>query len=295
MALMWSNLVDEFLSYLGSERGLAKNTLLAYGHDCRRFISFLEDKGVLEVGEREILSFLEVLRNEGQASSSIGRALMALKGFFHFLRKEGKIPNEKALHLETPKIWQLVPEVLSMEEVERLLEAPNRSDPIGARDFAILQVLYASGLRVSELCSLGICDVDETFVRVLGKGSRERLVPIHAKAIHAVDHYLLHFRGEAKGPNDPLFISKTGKRLSRVAVWERVKEYAKQAAIVKEVSPHTLRHSFATHLLENGADLRVIQEMLGHATIATTDRYTQVSQKHLREAFFHCHPRNEVK
>jgi integrase/recombinase XerD len=185
-------------------------------------------------------------------------------------------------------MWQLIPEVLTVEEVTRFLGAPDRETAVGARDFAIFQVMYASGLRVSELCGLNIGDISDDQVRVRGKGNKERVVPIAASAVAAVDHYLVHSRKEGDGA---LFLSNRGQRIDRVAVWERVKFYAKKAVISKEISPHTLRHSFATHLLENGADLRVIQELLGHANIATTDRYTHVSRKHLHAAFEKFHPK----
>jgi integrase/recombinase XerD len=178
--------------------------------------------------------------------------------------------------------------VLTIEEVSRFLQAPDIETPMGARDQAIFLVMYASGLRASELCGLNTSDVSDDQVRVRGKGNKERVIPIAASAVAAVDHYLAKFRTEGDGP---LFLSSQGRRMDRVALWERVKFYAKKAGISKPISPHTLRHSFATHLLENGADLRVIQEMLGHANIATTDRYTHVSRKHLHEAFEKFHPK----
>jgi integrase/recombinase XerD len=178
--------------------------------------------------------------------------------------------------------------VLSVGEVTALLAQPNPEERIGARDKAMLEVLYASGLRVSELCGLNIQDVGEEAVRVKGKGSKERVVPIAKSALNTVDHYLGKFREDKEGA---LFLGSQGKRLDRITVWSRVKFYAKKAGITKSISPHTLRHSFATHLLENGADLRVIQEMLGHANIGTTDRYTHISRKHLHEAFERFHPR----
>jgi integrase/recombinase XerD len=215
--------------------------------------------------------------------------LIAVKVFFRYLKREGMIPQDPTLHLDTPKLWQLIPEVLSCEEVERLLAAPDQESPVGARDRAILEVLYASGLRVSEVCSLNIQDLDDTTLRVKGKGGKERVVPIAEVAVKAVDDYLTRFRGEQE--EEALFLNERGKRMDRQLVWKQIKFYAKKAGIDKRISPHTLRHSFATHLLDNGADLRVIQEMLGHASIATTDRYTHVSQHHLKSAFDAFHPR----
>lgn len=287
--------IEDFLFYLGSERGLSKNTVLAYRLDLHQFLKIMQARGLSafsEVSQGEILAFLDLLRAKGLASSSISRALVTLKSFFKFLRKERLISSEETLYLDTPKMWQLVPEVLTEGEVEALLEAAVPEGAIGARDRAILEVLYASGLRVSEACGLNLSDVDDAFVRVKGKGGKERVVPIARSAVAHIDHYLLHYREGAGGRNEALFVSKKGKRLDRTLVWNRVKTYAKRAGIVKSISPHTLRHSFATHLLENGADLRVIQEMLGHASVATTDRYTQISQKHLKEAFAAFHPRS---
>ncbi len=211
--------------------------------------------------------------------------------FFRFLKKEGVISVDLGRYFETPKIWQLVPEVLSMEEVEALLQQPETEDFLGARDKAILELLYATGMRVSELCRLKITDLSDTFVKVKGKGKKERVIPVGRKAIEAVDHYLLHFRKEATEENGLLFLSLKGRPIDRITVWTRVKIYAKSAGIIKSISPHTLRHSFATHLLENGADLRLIQDMLGHEDIGTTDRYTHVTGRRLKSAFKTFHPR----
>lgn len=286
--------LDDFLFYLSSERGLSKNTIEAYRRDIGYFIQSLTGQKITDFGsvkEPQIVAFLASLKSKEYASSSIYRAMVALKSLFRFLRKERMIPHEETLYLDTPKMWQLVPEVLTEGEVQSLLVSIESDDAIGARDRAILETLYASGLRVSEVCSLNIFDVEDDFVRVKGKGGKERVVPIAVKAVSAIDHYLLHYREKLGKNSEALFVSKSGRRLDRVTVWNRVKIYAKKAGILKTISPHTLRHSFATHLLENGADLRVIQEMLGHSNIATTDRYTQISQKHLNEAFAKFHPR----
>lgn len=282
--------IDEFLLYLASEKGLSPQTIVAYRRDLKLFSSSLKEQ-TLEVTESEVVAFFEKLQSEKYASSSIYRAAMALKGFFRFLRREKILTQETPLYLDTPKVWQLVPEVLTEEEVCRLLEVPQSLEGRGARDLAILEVLYSCGLRVSEACGLNIGDVDERAVLVKGKGGKERLVPISPPALHAIDHYLLHFRESAGKGGEALFVTKNSKRIDRVTIWNLVKNYAKAAGITRSISPHTLRHSFATHLLENGADLRVIQEMLGHASIATTDRYTHISQKHLSAAFDQFHPR----
>jgi len=293
---MESNELDhhlkDFLSYLLAERGLAKNTIEAYQRDNEYFCQFLKEKGVFtfsSVGVHDLLDFLAVLKEKKHAPSSLCRMLISIKVFFRFLKKEKIVAESIAEHFESPKLWQLIPEVLSVEEVETLLNAPDLHSLQGARDKAILEVLYASGLRVSEVCALNLSDVDDACVRVKGKGGKERLVPIAAAAVKAIDHYLLEFRKNDK--EEALFLTSTGKRIDRVLIWKQVKRYAKQVGIQKEISPHTFRHSFATHLLENGADLRVIQEMLGHSHIATTDRYTHVSQSHLAQAFHAFHPR----
>jgi integrase/recombinase XerD len=280
----------DFLNYIRSEKGLSPHTIEAYGRDVSAFAEFagVEWK---EIRSEHIVSFLGHLRRKGYASSSVCRMLVSVKVFFRFLKKEGVVAVDLSHYFETPKIWQLIPEVLSAEEVEALLAQPKGEDFVGARDRAILELLYATGMRVSELCSLEIKDLSDTFVKVRGKGRKERIIPVGKKAIEAVDYFLLHFRGEAKGEKEPLFTTKKGKAVDRVTVWNRVKIYAKGAGIVKSISPHTLRHSFATHLLDNGADLRLIQDMLGHEDIGTTDRYTHVTGSKLKNAFKNFHPR----
>jgi len=277
-----------FLSYLAAERGLAANTLLAYRFDLTIFCTFCP-KELSSITQEELLLFLSYLKAQEYAESSIFRLVTTLKSFFQFLKKEGHVMHDVTHYLESPKIWQTIPEVLSLQETERLLEAPPQEGFLGLRDRAMLQLLYAAGLRVSELCGLDLQDVDESCVRVKGKGGKERIVPIHKKAVAALDAYLLSLEGSCD--QKALFVTHRGSRIDRVSVWKRIKLHADTAEIQKTISPHTLRHSFATHLLENGADLRLIQEMLGHAQIATTDRYTHVSQKHLQNAFKAFHPR----
>lgn len=279
--------VDAYLLYIGSERGFSSHTVAAYQGDLSRFVKGLEVKSMEEVRRHHITAAMAAMQREGYASSSIMRLLMAVKGFFRFLKREGWVEENCAFYVEGPALWQLIPEVLTVDEMERLLALPDRSTFVGARDLAVMELMYASGLRVSEVCGLAVCDIDDTFVRVFGKGGKERVVPVGGRAIAAVDHYLTTFRQEGEA----LFVTSRGKPLDRVTVWARVKQYAKLAGISRPVSPHTFRHSFATHLLDNGADLRVIQEMLGHASIATTDRYTHVSQRQLQEAFQKYHPR----
>jgi integrase/recombinase XerD len=283
-------MIDQFLAYIRVEKGLSPHTIEAYGRDVRTLHTFLNEPNWSSVTQEQLVAFLSHLRERGLSSSSRSRALMAIRVFFRFLKREGEVTNNVALHLDSPKLWQLIPEVLTGGEVERLLEMPNPETEVGARDKAVLEMLYASGLRVSEACNLDITDVDDTYVRVIGKGGKERVVPIGTEAIAALDHYLLNFRGDG---GDALFLKRGGKRLDRQTVWRQIGRYAHEAGIQKRVSPHVLRHSFATHLLDGGADLRVIQEMLGHSNIGTTDRYTHVSQTRLREAFEQHHPRRK--
>ncbi len=284
--------VDDFYLYIASEKGLSQNTLIAYRYDLDRFIEYLlsqDQRDLKQVSQQHCIAFLGSCQEKGYASSSMGRLLITLKVFFTFLKREGHIESNVAHYLSSPKIWQMVPTVLSISQVDKLLNEPNVKLATESRDRAVLEMLYGSGLRVSEVCKLKINDLDDQFVRVVGKGNKERLVPVGSKAIEAVDQYLSVHRTDDKSPY--LFITPKKQPINRVLVWKRLKIYAQRAGICQNFSPHTLRHSFATHLLENGADLRVIQEMLGHANVATTDRYTQVSQSHLQKAFENSHPR----
>lgn len=290
-----ADLSTEFFRYLASEKGLAIKSLEAYRADLKKFFTYLRQIGIHSLEELEtsdLVNYLNMLKLKSYAESTICRALISLKLFFRFAFSEGFLPRNITLSLESPRIWQLIPEVLTIEETESLLAQPDIQTAEGSRDRAILELLYATGVRVSECCSLGVYDVDDSYVRVIGKGNKERVIPIGQKAIHAIDHYIIHFRGIVESEKDPLFINERGRRIDRFLVFNLVKGYAETAQIKKNVSPHTLRHSFATHLLENGAELRVIQEMLGHANISSTDRYTQISQNHVQKAFHAFHPRS---
>lgn len=260
------------------------NTIQAYSRDLSKFLG---ETPLNQVSEDHLMKFLLALRTSS-SSSTVARTFVAIRMFYRFCKKEEMIDRDITSLMSTPKLWQLIPEVLTCDEIDRLLDAPNKKTSLGARDRALLETLYASGLRVSEICGLDVLDVGDDTLRVVGKGSKERIVPIGKQALKAIDHYLIHHRGEGDGP---LFLSRGKKRLDRTQVWRRIKTYAVQAGIVKAISPHSLRHSFATHLLENGADLRIIQEMLGHASIATTDRYTHISDARLVSAFDTHHPR----
>ncbi len=278
-------LLTEFIAYLRSEKGLSPHSVEAYGRDVAHFL----EQSSSPLRQEALISHLASLQARGLASATLARTLISIKVFFRFLYREKLIDQDLSQGLESPKLWQLIPEILTLEEVEKLLGAPDSDTCQGSRDRAILEVLYASGLRVSELCTLTLHSIDENAVKVRGKGGKERVIPIHSKAIAAVDHYL---NRRENFPSETLFLTEKGKPISRILVWKLVKHYAKAAGIIKNISPHTLRHSFATHLLENGADLRIIQEMLGHANIATTDRYTHLSTSLLQEAFHRFHPRD---
>ena len=283
--------LKDFISYLSSEKGLAKNTIEAYKRDICCFLNFINEEPT-SIQESHLLNFLR-FQSEGEyATSSIARSFIALKVFFQFLKREEIMGYNPMLHLETPKFWQLIPEVLTTHEIERLLDAPNLTTEKGCRDKAILELLYSSGLRVSELCSLTLYSIDDCTVRVKGKGGKERIVPVGKKALLAIDDYLYRFRDHAGSMrNEILFVGARGKAVSRFEIWRMIKTYGSAVGIKKNISPHTLRHCFGTHLLDKGADLRVIQEMLGHASISSTDRYTHISTNKLINSFNQFHPR----
>lgn len=280
--------ITDFIRYLTSEKGASPHTVEAYRGDLEAFHLFLADSAYTK---EKIQEFLAEQRERKYASSTVARRMIALKVFFKFLKREEVIPQNIALYLETPKQWKTLPEYLTEEEVTKLLTIAEET-PDALRDKAILELLYSSGLRVSELCRLKIYDVDDLFVKVMGKGQKERVVPLGKPALEAIDRYLCEVRAQFDSEKDTtLFLTSRGKPITREYVWKQVKQRAKAAGIRKEISPHTLRHTFATHLLDHGADLRVIQEMLGHATIASTDRYTHVSCVRLQESFNAYHPR----
>lgn len=283
--------VSDFVNYIQTERGLSDHTIEAYQRDIALFASKLAVRDWKSVGPESVLAFLSFLQEKRYAPSSICRMLVSVKVFFRFLKKEGEVSIDLSRYFDTPKIWQLIPEALSVEEVDALLQAISPESFLGARDRAIVELMYATGMRVSEVCSLRVGDLNDSFAKVCGKGKKERIIPVGQKAQQAVQWYLSKFRKKALSPTECLFLSPRGKSVSRATVWSRVKIYAKAAGIAKRVSPHVLRHSFATHLLENGADLRLIQDMLGHEDIGTTDRYTHVTGSRLKAAFKAFHPR----
>jgi len=290
--------LDGFLEYLKFEKGLSENTLEAYGRDLSKFLAYLKQRNIenpRDVKRSDILAFVGQLLDEGAAFSSSARHLSSIKSFFRFLILEGDITVNPADNLESPKIRRKLPEVLTVQEVEQLLSSPNVVSLTGLRDRAMFELMYATGLRVSELLSLEVDDVNLSagYVRCLGKGRKERIVPVGKTASFWVERYIGRSRQKLiKGTvNRTLFVNAKGRKMTRQGFWKLLNKHIEHAGITKEVTPHTLRHSFATHLLENGADLRSVQEMLGHADISTTQIYTHLTKTHLREVYQKSHPR----
>jgi integrase/recombinase XerD len=291
-------LIERFDDFLALEQGAANPTRDAYRRDVARLATFALTKGVhapTSLDPRLLREFVYHLKDLGLAPSSIRRNVSALRTYFRFLTSEGVIASDPSDRLEMPKRWRDLPDVLSVEEIDRLLDAPKIDDTLYFRDRAMLEVAYGAGLRVSEWITLQVKDVvlDEGVLRVFGKGGKERLIPIGRPAISAIAIYQRELRprlerGEGKGV---LFLNARGEPLSRMGAWKILRKYVSDAKIEKRVSPHTLRHSFATHLLEGGADLRAVQEMLGHADISTTQIYTHVNRDYLRTVHKQFHPR----
>lgn len=291
-----NRLLDQFINYLRIERGLAKNTVESYSRDLLRFSKFLEDQGVSPLGvSRDQIAQYITLLGKDLAARSVARNISAIKSFFRFLVSEGRIEDNPARLIETPRTSLRLPEVLTQEEIERLLAQPNENVSRGRRDRAMLECLYATGLRVSELVNLKISDVnlEAGYLRTLGKGSKERLVPIGDTALEAIKDYLSDGRPDfTKGRISPyVFLSSRCHPLSRQGFWKIIKKYGLKAGIKKRISPHSIRHSFATHLIGAGADLRSVQVMLGHEDISTTQIYTHVSREHLKKVHEKYHPR----
>lgn len=291
--------LSAFHDYLTAERGMAKNTVLAYHSDLQKYQVFVANGGVasyLAPSVRELTNYLAYLREEGLAATSIARNLIATKMFYRFLRLEERVEQNTVELLSSPKLWERIPQVLSPESVEKLLNAPRNEDRFFLRDRALLETLYATGSRASEVANLQIADVhlEASFCKCTGKGSKQRVVPLGVPAISALKVYLRDLRplltqGDTENPW--VFVSKGGRRLTREMLWILVKKYVRRAGLNAKVSPHTLRHSFATHLLEGGADLRTVQELLGHANIRTTQHYTHVDRSRLQAIHRKFHPR----
>lgn len=290
--------VAGFLDHLIIDRGLARLTVEAYGADLRGLAMFLARRGkatVAAIGREDLLAYLALLDREGLAAGTRARKISCIRNFFKFLGERKEISEDPSVHIDSPRLVRRIPSYLEPEEVERLLRATDSAGMEGRRDNTMLELLYATGLRVSELVGLEIhrVDLEVGCVTVMGKGSKERVVPMGLPASRAIMNYLETVRPVILGPrrSDTLFVTRRGKAMTRQAFWKIVKKTASAAGIDKEISPHTLRHSFATHLVQNNADLRAVQTMLGHADISTTEIYTHVASHRLKQLHARCHPR----
>lgn len=296
--------IDDYLGYLAVERGASPNTLVAYGRDLGEYARFLDSRSIGSpdaIHREDVTAFIATLRDRGLAPSSVERKLAAVKGLHKFLVREGLTENHPTSRLPLPKVPERLPDVISIDDADRLLGQPFPDGPLGLRDRAVLETLYGCGLRVGELAGLdtGDLDLDGGFLRVIGKGNKERMVPIGGMAAHAVRAYLASGRAFLRpkrsiAATSAVFLNARGGRLSRQAVYRMVREYGGRVGLAN-LHPHTLRHSYATHLLEGGADLRVLQELLGHADISTTQVYTHVDRGHMRAEYLSTHPRARMR
>ena len=292
------NLIRAFLNYLRVEKGLAQNTISSYGRDLAKFAAFADQEGrsVEQVQRGDVVDFLAALYHRGLDSRSVARHLAALRHFFRFALSEGVVKEDPAATIESPKFRSTLPTHLSTAEVERLLAQPDASTMLGSRDKAMIELLYSTGLRVTELVTLRVGDIqmEAGCLRCIGKGDKERLVPVGRPALAAVEEYLRSARPKLlrRRTSPYLFLNRFGNRLGRVGFWQILAAYGRRAGLRLKLTPHQLRHSFATHLLEHGADLRSVQMMLGHADISTTQIYTHVAQERLKQIYKAHHPRS---
>ncbi|OGP68783.1 MAG: site-specific tyrosine recombinase XerD [Deltaproteobacteria bacterium RBG_16_44_11] len=291
-------LLAKYLNYLLIERGVAQNTLEAYGRDLRRFLVFIRQKGLTQLQEATpeiLIEYLIRIKNEGLSANSMNRQLAALRGFYKYLLMEKKIEQTPLANIELAKVWMRLPDTLSKEEMKVILAQPGGEKPSALRDTAMLELLYATGIRVSELVNLTMNSINWQvgFLTVMGKGNKERIVPIGKTAYDCVRVYVDNARSQLmqKKSTEVLFLNRFGGKFTRQGFWKMVIRYAKKAGLQKKVHPHTFRHSFASHLLEGGADLRIVQVMLGHADISTTQIYTHITRDRLKEIHQKYHPR----
>ncbi|MFA5090127.1 MAG: site-specific tyrosine recombinase XerD [Candidatus Omnitrophota bacterium] len=289
---------EAFLNYLLVERGLSRNTISSYRQDIKTYTDFLTRQGIpvlSATAKNNISDFMLSQKDNGISANSVSRRLAAIKSFYKFLVRERILKMDPSSLIESPKLWKRIPETLSLNEIETLLTQPDIRSIQGIRDRAILETLYATGMRVSEAVNLKTDNVnlDIGFLRCIGKGNKERVIPLGKKAIISIKRYLEAVRPGLlkKNESEFIFLSRLGKRISRQSLWKMIRKYARQARIKKPLKPHILRHSFATHLLERGADLRSVQEMLGHANISTTQIYTHISRERLKAIHRMFHPR----
>jgi integrase/recombinase XerD len=293
--------LERFADYLRFERGLSAMTAAAYASDLAQFVAFVEGRGLdspVELSSGELREFVYQLKESGRAPSSIRRKLSALRSYFGFLQTEGITDSDPSELLEGPKTSRRLPTVLTGVEIERILEPPEGDSPLALRDWAMLELMYATGIRISEAVTLRLrdLDLDEQLVRVRGKGAKERIVPFGRAALDALTRYLHDSRpllagARRRGGNGTLFLGRHGRRLTRKGAWDIVRRQVAAAGVQKRVTPHTIRHTFATHLLQGGADIAAVQEMLGHADISTTQIYTHLDRRYLSEVHRQCHPR----
>jgi integrase/recombinase XerD len=290
--------IKEFMDYLSVERGLSRNTLESYGRDLAKYTAYLKKNGIDDlnrVKRPDIQDFLMSLKDDKLNSSSIARNLVAIKVLHRYLTSQRLLKEDVTSVIETPKLWKTLPDVLDLDEVEAMIDSPNTRLKQGLRDKAALELMYATGMRVSELVNLKLTDLhmDMGFVKCLGKGQKERIIPVGAKAKEALQKYIEKARPKflKKADGGALFLTRLGKSMSRQSFWMVIKYYVRAARIKKHVTPHTLRHSFATHLLQRGADLRIVQELLGHANISTTQIYTHINKERLKQIHQKFHPR----
>lgn len=296
--------ISEFLEFLSVEKGASGNTIAAYRNDLGQLQEFLAAKkngsGIqwANVVQEEVLEYILFLKSQTYAEATVARKVAAVKSFFGFLQAEGAVKTNPTEQLASPKVGKMLPKPLTVQEIDELLEQPNRRNtPEAKRDRAMLELMYATGLRVTELVSLDLQDVqlegEKPYVRLLGKGNRERQIPLLEQPVQEINDYIRFARTRLVGERDEtaLFVNRRGERLTRQGFWLILKGYAEDAGILGRVTPHTLRHSFATHMLRGGMDIHKVQEILGHANISTTQVYTQVSREHIREAYEKAHPR----
>ncbi len=291
------SLCDDFIVYLRGECHLAENSVAAYGRDLRRFLAWVDSRSLGNLGVNELSDFVASMHDEQLAPASMSRCVVAVRTFYKYLQLEGVVSANPAELLATQKAWQRIPKVLTTGQVDALLAAPRRIEKYSLRDRAMLEVLYATGCRVSEVCNLKVRDLSlaEKHLKCEGKGGKQRMVPIGNAAIAAIHAYTAELRGKlatkCDHPPEELLLSRSGKAMDRIMLWRLVKHYAKRVGLDPNISPHALRHSFATHLLAGGADLRQVQEMLGHASIQTTQIYTHVEHSRLKKIHKQFHPR----
>ncbi len=289
--------IRSFLNYLRVEKGLSDNTIQAYRRDLEKFSGFAQTRGLTaaSVSRGDIVDFLGTLYRKGLDSRSVARHLVTVRHFFRYLLIEEAIQEDPAANIESPKFRQTLPDFLSLEEVDQLLHQPDAETMIGQRDQAMIELMYSTGLRVSELCNLRVGDVqmDAGCLRCVGKGNKERIVPVGRQALASVQRYLRESRPQLlQGGSPPyLFLNRRGGKVSRISFWKTLGDYGRKAGLRKALAPHMLRHSFATHLLDRGADLRSVQMMLGHSDISTTQIYTHVVEERLKQVYKAHHPR----